>query len=45
MANFAIGTASTANNNWTLVTGANTVLDVAGWASIGQEFAVALTPN
>ena len=38
MANFAIGTASTANNNWTLVTGANSVLDVAGWASIGQEF-------
>jgi autotransporter-associated beta strand protein/T5SS/PEP-CTERM-associated repeat protein len=38
MANFAIGTASTANNNWTLVTGANSVLDIAGWASIGQEF-------
>ena len=43
MANFAIGTAS--SDNWTLVTGANTVFDVTGWASIGQEFRVAQTPG
>ncbi len=35
MANFAVGTAS--SDNWTLVTGANTVFDVAGYASIGQD--------
>ncbi len=35
LADFAIGTAS--SDNWTLVTGANSVLDVAGWASIGQD--------
>ncbi len=35
MADFAIGTASSENR--ALVTGANTVLDVAGWASIGQD--------
>ena len=35
LADFAIGTASSENR--ALVTGANTVLDVAGWASIGQD--------